>query len=39
MRRRGEPIESICVAAGMPTIEKATEIIEKMRAVSVPPPC
>lgn len=35
MRREGLPIEGFCVAAGIPTSEKATEIIGNLRAVGI----
>ena len=35
MRKEGLPIEGFCVAAGIPTTEKAAEIIEGLRAAGI----
>jgi enoyl reductase-like protein len=35
MRREGLPIEGFCVAAGIPTAEKAAEIINVVQSVQV----
>ena len=35
MRREGLPIEGFCVAAGIPTTEKGTEIISSLREVGI----
>ena len=35
MRREGLPIEGFCVAAGIPTTEKAAEIISGLKSGSV----
>ncbi|RXK40211.1 hypothetical protein M231_02485 [Tremella mesenterica] len=35
MRREGLPIEGFCVAAGIPSSEKATEIITALKAVGI----
>lgn len=35
MRREGLPIEGFCVAAGIPTTEKANEIIEGLKAAGI----
>lgn len=35
MRREGVPIEGFCVAAGIPTTEKAVEIIDGLKAASI----
>jgi fatty acid synthase subunit alpha, fungi type len=35
MRREGLPIEGFCVAAGIPTTEKAAEIIDALRAAGI----
>ncbi|KAJ3540249.1 hypothetical protein NM688_g6254 [Phlebia brevispora] len=35
LRRTGVPIEGFCVAAGVPSTEKATEIIEGMRSTGI----
>ena len=35
MRREGFPIEGLCVAAGIPTTEKAAEIISGLKSVGI----
>ncbi len=35
MRREGLPIEGFCVAAGIPSSEKATEIINALRSAGI----
>jgi len=35
MRREGLPIEGFCVAAGIPTTEKAAEIISGLKSVGI----
>ena len=35
MRREGLPIEGFCVAAGIPTTEKAAEIIDGLKSVGI----
>ncbi|PFH52946.1 hypothetical protein AMATHDRAFT_138867 [Amanita thiersii Skay4041] len=35
MRREGLPVEGFCVAAGIPTTEKATEIINSLQAAGI----
>jgi fatty acid synthase subunit alpha len=35
MRREGLPIEGFCVAAGIPTTEKAAEIINGLNSVGI----
>ena len=36
MRREGLPIEGFCVAAGIPSIEKASEIIDSLKQAGIP---
>jgi fatty acid synthase subunit alpha len=35
MRKEGLPIEGFCVAAGVPSTEKATEILDSLRAANI----
>jgi fatty acid synthase subunit alpha len=35
MRREGAPVEGFCVAAGIPSTEKATEILDSLRASGI----